>query len=203
MNERELVKRAKAGDYDAFTTLVNDNKNKIYSLAIKMIGNTEDAEDIVQETLLKAIDNIDRFREESSFGTWLYSIALNQARALLTKQKQTDLKPIEEYLPTKSAEDLHKKSIPNLFEWKDPHKELEDEELKKIIDKVIDSLPWKYKEVFLLRYLEELPIKEIAKIINESVASTKSRVLRAKLAIREQLSKVFKERYGEKMFRLH
>lgn len=202
MNERELVKRAKAGDFNAFTTLVNDNKNRIYSLAIKMTGNAEDAEDIVQETFLRVIDNIDRFREESSFGTWLYSIALNQTRALLAKQKQTDLKPIEEYLPTQTAKNLHEKSIPGFFEWKDPHKELEDEELKKIIDKTIDSLPLKYKEAFLLRYIEELPIKEVAKIINESVASTKSRVLRARLAIREQLSKVFEERYGKKMFRL-
>ena len=191
-----MIARAQAGDFDAFTTLVNANKNKIYALALKMTANAQDAEDIVQETFIKAIDNIEQFRGESSFGTWLYAIALNQARAHLTKQKQTDLKPIEEYLPTRSADDLHSLDSHNLFDWKDPHRLLEDEQLRAIIDAAIADLPVKYREAFLLRYIEELSIKEIAKIINESVASTKSRVLRARLALRDQISKALEDNYG-------
>ena len=199
MSETELIKQAKAGDFSAFAELVNANKSKIYALALKMTANPDDAEDIVQETFLKAIDKIDQFREESSFGTWLYSIALNESRAHLGKQKHADLKPIEEYLPTKSADDLHQGNNHQLFDWKDPHQELEEDELRKIIQEVIDELPLKYKEVFLLRYYEELSIKEIAKIINETIASTKSRVLRARLAIRDQLSTIFEDRYGKKV----
>ena len=191
-----MIARAQAGDFDAFTTLVNANKNKIYALALKMTANAQDAEDIVQETFIKAIDNIEQFRGESSFGTWLYAIALNQARAHLAKQKQTDLKPIEEYLPTRSADDLHSLDNHNLFDWKDPHRLLEDEQLRAIIDAAIADLPVKYREAFLLRYIEELSIKEIAKIINESVASTKSRVLRARLALRDQISKALEDNYG-------
>ncbi len=203
MNEQELVTRAKAGDFEAFTALVNANKGRLYALALKMSGNRQDAEDIVQDTFLKAIDNIDRFREESAFSTWLYSIGLNEARAHLARQKVADLKPIEEYLPTQSADEMHHAHHNNLFDWKDPHVELEERELREIIDRVIGALPFKYKEAFLLRYYENLSIKEIAGIIHESVASTKSRVLRARLAIRDELSKVFEDRYGKKMPGLH
>ena len=114
-----------------------------------------------------------------------------------------DLKPIEEYLPTQSADEMHHAHHNNLFDWKDPHVELEERELREIIDRVIGALPFKYKEAFLLRYYENLSIKEIAGIIHESVASTKSRVLRARLAIRDELSKVFEDRYGKKMPGLH
>lgn len=196
MNEHELVKRAQAGDFEAFTELVNANKSKIYALGLKMTANPQDADDIVQETFLKAIDNIEQFRGEASFGTWLYSIALNQSRAHLAKQKQTDLKPIEDYLPTKSADDLHSSGSHRMFDWKDPHELLENEELRNIIDGAIAELPVKYREVFLLRYYEELSIKDIAKVIKESVASTKSRVLRARLAVRDHLSKALEDKYG-------
>jgi len=196
MSEKELVARAQAGDFDAFSALVTANKTKIYALAVKMTGNSEDADDVVQDTLVKAIDNIEHFRGESSFGTWLYSIALNQTRALLSKKKQTDLKPIEEYLPSQPGQSLDEHNNSKLFDWKDPHAALEDQELKEIIDRELAALPYKYREAFLLKYYEELPIKEIAKIINESVASTKSRVLRARLALRERLAEIFEEQYG-------
>ncbi len=139
MSERELIVRAQAGDFQAFEVLVNANKGKIYALALKMTGNPQDAEDIVQETLLKAIDNIEQFRGESAFGTWLYSIALNQSRAHLAKQKQTELKQIEDYLPTRSAEEMHNHGGHKLFDWKDPHSLLEDDELRKIIDDALGN----------------------------------------------------------------
>lgn len=199
MNEKEDVKLAQSGDFQAFSRLIESNKSKLYALALKMTGNKLDAEDIVSETLIKAIDNIEKFRGDSAFGTWLYSIALNQSRALLAKQKQTDIKELEEYLPDKSSEEMHQNKSVQLFDWDDPHKQLESAELKEIIQQAIDQLPYKFKEVFLLRYFEELSIKEIAAMINETVASTKSRVLRAKLVVRENLSKTFEERYGQKM----
>ncbi|UCD64426.1 MAG: sigma-70 family RNA polymerase sigma factor, partial [Candidatus Zixiibacteriota bacterium] len=129
----------------------------------------------------------------------LYSIALNQARAHLARQKQADLRPIEDYLPTRSADDFHSGDKHRLFDWKDPHQLMESQELRRIMDEVIGSLPLKYREAFLLRYFEELSIKEIAKIINESVASTKSRVLRARLAVRDELSRRLEDRYGKEV----
>ncbi len=199
MNEKEDIKLAQSGDFEAFSRLIESNKSKLYALALKMTGNKLDAEDIVSETLIKAIDNIEKFRGESAFGTWLYSIALNQSRAHLAKQKQTELKNVEEYLPEQMSDEIHQKKNMQLFDWDDPHSQLESVELKRIIQQAIDQLPFKFKEVFLLRYLEELSIKEIAEMIDETVASTKSRVLRAKLVVRDFLSKTFEERYGQKM----
>jgi RNA polymerase sigma-70 factor (ECF subfamily) len=201
MDERELVQKAQAGDFEAFAELINAHKDKIYGLGLRLSGNSEDAEDIVQDTLLKAIDKIDQFRQESSFGTWLYAIALNQARTLLAKRKQTDLKPIDEYLPAHQHTDgaqTKADSTPahaSLFEWRDPEKLFESEELRQTINRLIAELPYKYREAFLLRYDEELSVKEIAKVIDESVAATKSRILRARLALREQLSEIFEERH--------
>jgi len=100
MDERQLVKQAQAGDFEAFAQLIKANKHKVYGLVRRLTANIEDAEDIVQESFLKAIDRIDQFRGESAFGTWLSSIALNEARALHAKKRQFDLKPIEDYLPS-------------------------------------------------------------------------------------------------------
>ena len=199
MDEKELVIQAKAGDFQAFSQLIEAHKSRIYALALKLSGNSQDAEDIVQDTFLKAIDKIDQFRGEASFGTWLYSIALNESRSLLAKQKHSELKPIEAYLPSADADEMHSPGNFRLFDWKDPHKLMESSELQKIMSQVIGELPYKYREAFLLRYHEEMSIKEIAKFIGESVASTKSRVLRARLALRDRLSKYFEEHYGQKM----
>ena len=147
MNEKKLVRKAKSGDFDAFAELVDANKGRIFALARKMTGNDQDAEDILQETLLKAIDKIDQFRGEAAFGSWLYSIALNQARQHPGREKRADLKPIEEYLPTQGTGHAHRNS--ELFEWRDPHALLENEELSEIIHEAVGELPVKYREAFL------------------------------------------------------
>ncbi len=203
MDEQQLVQRAKSGDFDAFNTLINMHKGRIYALAARMTGNEQDAEDIVQDTFLKAIDKIDQFRGEASFGTWLYSIALNESRAAMARQKHSDLAEIEEYLPAGNMHSSEGADTSRLFDWDDPHKVLENEELRRIMDELIAELPYKYRAAFVLRYQEELSIKEVAAIIKESEAATKSRVLRARLALRGKLSKIFEDRYGQGMPRIH
>ena len=199
MNEKELVQRAQAGDFKAFAELIGAHKSKIYGLARKLSGNDQDAEDIVQDTFLKAIDKIDQFRQEASFGTWLYTIALNESRAHFAKRKQSDLKPIEEYLPAGHAGDHQTADHHRLFDWQDPGRVMEKEELRRTIDRYIAELPYKYREAFVLRYVEEMSVKEVAKAINESEAATKSRILRARLALRDQLAEFFEERHDQKL----
>ena len=201
MNERELVKKAQAGDFEAFTELINAHKNKIFALARKLTGNSQDTEDIVQETFLKAIDKIDTFRSESSFGTWLYTIALNIARAQFAKQQQADLKPLEDYLPgyEHGPLDSSDSAQSRLFDWKDPHQELESSQLRQSISEALDELPYKYREAFILRYFEEMSVKEVAEMTGESVASAKSRILRARLALRDSLSKKFEGSYDKRL----
>ncbi|MBD3170655.1 MAG: sigma-70 family RNA polymerase sigma factor [candidate division Zixibacteria bacterium] len=199
MNEKKLVQQAQNGDFSAFTELINAHKGRIYSLALKMTNNPQDSEDIVQDTFLKAIDKIDQFRGEAAFGSWLYSIALNEIRGHFGKQKREDLKPVEEYLPAQGAHSEGGSNSAHVFDWGDPHRILESRELREVIDEAINELPIKYREAFVLRYFEELPVKEVAELIKESVAATKSRILRARLAVRDKLNSVFEDRYGRKM----
>ncbi len=198
MNEKKLVERARDSDFEAFQALVDRHKHKVYGLALRLTGNADDAQDVFQDALLRAIDGIDRFRGEASFGTWLYQIALNQARALYAGKNRADLKPIEELLPHASAHETgHGDS--RLFDWKDPHRVLEERELEEIIDSVVDELPFPNREAFVLRYIEELPVKEVARLTGQSPAATKSRILRARLALRQRLSEIFEDRYGEEV----
>lgn len=194
MDERELIARMRAGDFEAFSELVDDHKDKLFTLVHRLVGNKENAEDIIQETFLKAIDNIGQFRGESSFGTWLYAIALNLTRAHFAMLKETDLLPIEGYISL--GEETHE-GHSQLLDWQDPHKVLEIKEIRESVNSALSKLPIKYREAFLLRYYNEFSVKEVAKLICESEASTKSRILRARLAMRDYLSKAFEDRDGK------
>ena len=189
MNEKDLIRAAQKGDFKAFSTLIEGYKDKIYRLALKLTGNREDAEDVLQETFLKAIDNIDKFRMDSSFGTWLYSIALNHFRSGAAKDKRMDLKPIDEYLP-----DSHNDGISNLFDWGDPHDKFEKKQIMQIIESGLAEMKYIYSAPFILRYMEDMPVKEISEILKLSMPATKSRILRARLALRDRLSMSFQEK---------
>jgi RNA polymerase sigma-70 factor (ECF subfamily) len=188
MDEKELVKLAQGGDFDAFSRLIERHKDRIYRLALKLTGNHEDAEDIVQDTFLKAIDNIDRFRLESAFGTWLYTIALNSLRAHAGQRKKAAVKPLEQYLPAG-----HGGEAPELVEWGDPHKLFEQKQLQELIDSALAEMPDSYSMPFILRYIEDMSVEEVARLMRLSIPATKSRILRARLALREKLGDVFAE----------
>ncbi len=192
MKEREEIKKAQNGDFEAFNRLISGHKDKIYRLALKLTGNREDAEDLVQETFLKAVDNIDKFRIESSFGTWLYSIALNHFRASVGKQKRMDLKPIEDYLPGS-----HETDNKALYDWGNPHTQFEQKQIQEIIEKNLAGMSYKYSTPFILRYMEDMSVKEVADVLKLSIAATKSRILRTRLALRDELTEAFRERSHE------
>jgi len=192
MNEKELILAAQSGDFKAFSELIGQHKDKIYRLALKLSNNREDAEDILQETFLKAVDNIDKFRLDSSFGTWLYSIALNQFRARVAVQKRMDLKPIDDYLPGS-----HSGENENLFDWGDPYKIIEKKQMQELIDSILSSMRHIYSTPFILRYFEDMSVKEVASMLKLSIPATKSRILRARLELREKLTESLKERSSE------
>ncbi|MEE9442273.1 MAG: sigma-70 family RNA polymerase sigma factor [candidate division Zixibacteria bacterium] len=190
-DEQELIRLAQFGDFGAFNALIKEYQSKIYGLALKLSKNREDAEDIFQETFLKAIDNIKRFRGESVFGTWLYAIAVNVVRAKYGKESKADLLSIEEYLPAQKSH--HNEDIPELFDWNDPLSKMTDLEIKEKIENGLRELPLKYRIPFLLRYTQELSLQEVADTLNLSLAAAKSRVLRARLAMRQYLNDYFME----------
>jgi RNA polymerase sigma-70 factor (ECF subfamily) len=188
MDEKVLIARARQGDYDAFMSLVDAHRNRLFGLARRMTGNTEDAKDIVQETLLKAIDKIDQFRGEGSFGTWLYAIALNEGRAHLAHSRRFDAKSIDDML----AEKVHGEMGKSMTEWNDPHTILEQTELERAIGQAIGELPSDHAVPFSLRYMDEMSIKEIALLLGLTEAATKSRIMRARLVLRDKLDPLFK-----------
>jgi RNA polymerase sigma-70 factor (ECF subfamily) len=190
-DEKELVRAAQSGDFKAFTRLIEEYRPKIFGLALKLTKNREDAEDIFQETFLKAIDNIKKFRAESSFGTWLYAICVNAVRARYGRESQVDLLPLEDYLP--AGHEHHESETSELFDWNDPLSKMTNDEIRITLDKAIHELPLKYRIPFLLRYTQEMPVQEVADTLNIKLANAKSRILRARLALRKTLGDYFSE----------
>jgi RNA polymerase sigma-70 factor (ECF subfamily) len=190
MDEIELVEKAKLGDTKAFEELMKRTQDKIYNLGIKFFGNKEDAADLLQETYIKAYESLPNFEGRSSFSTWLYRIATNFALMKLRKEKMKKVS-IEEL---KELSDGSKDSI-DFYDWSEnPYLHYKNEELKEILNEAINSLPPKYKTIFILHDIEGLSIQEVAKILSLSVPTVKTRIHRSRLYLREKLSEYFKKK---------
>ncbi len=189
MKEIELVEKAKNGDTEAFEELVKRTKDKIYNLGIKILGNKEDAADLLQETFIKAYESLPNFEGRSSFSTWLYRIATNFALMKLRKEKYKKI----------SLDEIKKTSDGNykieISDWSNnPYFHYRNEELKEILNEAINSLPPKYKTIFILHDVEGLSIPEISEILSLSISTVKTRIHRARLYLREKLSEYFKKK---------
>jgi len=190
MNEIELVEKAKSGDTKAFEELMRRTQDKIYNLGIKFFGNKEDAADLLQETYIKAYESLPNFEGKSSFSTWLYRIATNFALMKLRKEKIKKVS-IEEL---KNLSNGLKNSI-DFYDWSEnPYLHYKNEELKEILNEAINSLPPKYKTIFILHDIEGLSIQEVAKILSLSIPTIKTRIHRSRLYLREKLSEYFKKK---------
>lgn len=184
------IEALRAGDRAEFARLVEACYTPIYRLALKMLANEQDAEDVLQTTFLKALQNIRNFEGRSSLSTWLYRIAVNEALMLL-RRKRPEV-PIDEN-PDEAEDSL---PLPEQFtDWCClPEQEFATAEAKKQLDLAIQKLPEKLRVVFLLRDIEGLSIKETGEALNLTETAVKTRLLRARLALREYLSAYFSER---------
>jgi RNA polymerase sigma-70 factor, ECF subfamily len=187
-DESVLVTEAKAGSYAAFEELVNRYEKKIYRLGLNLTGSPEDAEDVLQETFLKAFEHLPTFREDSRFYTWIVRIAINQGLMKLRKRRSSK----EVQLEDSSNDDGD--IIPREFaDWRpNPEQELERTELETILQNAANSLPMTFRTVFLLRDVEGLSTEETAEMLNLSEGAVKARLFRARLRLREELSKTLK-----------
>jgi RNA polymerase sigma-70 factor, ECF subfamily len=193
--EQALVERARAGDAQAFTELVTKYERKIYRLAKHITQNDEDAEDVLQESFLKAYSNLDSFQMQSKFYTWLVRIAVNEALMKLRKRKSDRTVSLDE--PHETDEDTVTREI---AVWDDdPEKRYSQDELRDILSRAIDALKPAFRTVFVLRDIEELSTEETAETLGISVPAVKSRLLRARLQLREKLTRQFK-RKGDDVF---
>jgi RNA polymerase sigma-70 factor (ECF subfamily) len=194
-DELPLVERARAGDAAAFSELVERYERKIYRLAKHITQNDEDAEDVLQESFLKAYSHLDSFQGDSKFYTWLVRIAVNEALMKLRKRKSDKTVSLDE--PQDTGEDLVAREI---AVWEDdPEKKYSREELADILNKAVDSLKPSFRTVFVLRDIEELSTEDTAETLGISVPAVKSRLLRARLQLREKLTRYFK-RKGDDVF---
>jgi RNA polymerase sigma-70 factor (ECF subfamily) len=185
LTENDLVRQAKEGNREALAELVSRYSDKIYNLALRILRNREDAEDVLQETFLQVLRKLDTFDERSTFFTWIYRIGTNTSLMKLRKKKQ-----IFAELPDKP--DLEDKVF---VDWsQDPSMDVQNEEIKNILDQAIGELSEIYRSVFILRDLEHLSIKETGKILNISEENVKIRLRRARLFLRDKISQQFQER---------
>jgi len=180
-----------SGDRDEFARLVDAYSGPIYRLAMKMLGDGQDAEDVLQNTFLNAFKHIRSFEGRSTLATWLYRIAANEALMMIRKQR-----PETTLTDTSLEDDEGEDYSPVQFvDWCClPEDELLSSEARSRLDRAIQRLPERLRIVFILRDLEGLSIEETSQALDLSQTAVKTRLLRARLNLREQLSSYYGER---------
>jgi RNA polymerase sigma-70 factor, ECF subfamily len=184
----------KAGDRAEFARLVDTYSGPVYRLALKILGDAQDAEDVLQETFIKAFRHLSEFEGRSSISTWLYRIAANESFMLL-RRRHPEAVSVEEGTQTADGE----QEPLQIVDWCClPEEEFLTAESREVLDKAIDHLSPGLKAVFLLRDIEGLSVRETAEALRVSEAAVKTRLLRARLQLREQLSIYYDERLKER-----
>jgi len=180
-----LVAAAQDGDFDAFATLVARHEQRLYALAMRIVRQRQDAEDVVQSTLVSALEGLGKFRGEAAFGTWVRRIATNKALNLLRKRRGLPVVPND--CPDGTDDCLPKPEY--LADWRsDLASTVEQRELRRLLDEGLDDLPESQRIVFVLRDVEGLSTREAARTLEISEANVKVRLMRARLKLREYLT---------------
>ena len=187
--EAELIMRVQSGDHDAFYDLVRPYERGVFMAALAIVNNDADAEEVAQEAIFKAFKALGRFRQEAKFSTWIIQIAINEARMKLRKDRRHLYESIDEGRKGDEEGDY----IPRDFaDWREiPSEALENARLREALKKALADLPPKYRQVLILRDVEHLNIAETAKLIGITEASVKTRLLRARLMMRDALAPGF------------
>jgi len=191
-SEMALVQAAKKGDLEAFSELVKRYDRNVFRIAQHITHNEEDAQDVVQDAFLKAYQNLEQFQGNSKFYTWLVRIAVNEALMKLRRRRSDKTVSIDEDVETEEG------SMPReVADWSpNPEQLYGQSELSDILKKTIQGLPPGFRTVFVLRDVEGLSTEETAEMLSLSIPAVKSRLLRARLQLRERLARYFKSKRG-------
>lgn len=182
--ESELIAAILAGDIQLYHQLIRPYERRVYLMSYSCMKNEKDAEDVAQETFIRAFRNLWAFRGESKFGTWLISIALNEARNRLRQQATTRLVSLDEA----SSEEIPA-SPALLRDWRElPSEVVERVEIRKLLQQAVESLPNIYQQVFLLRDVEELNVNDTAQILDISTSLVKARLHGARMMLQGLLA---------------
>jgi RNA polymerase sigma-70 factor (ECF subfamily) len=184
LTEDVLIRRVRDGEHDLFYELIRPYERRVYSAAFSILQNQADAEDVAQEAVLKAFKHIGQFRAEARFSTWLIQITVNEARMRRRKEHAHMIEPISGH------QDEEGNYTPRDFaDWREiPSETLERKEVRQKLAEALASLGEIYRDVFVLRDVQHLSIEETAKYLGISTASVKTRLLRARLMLRDLLS---------------
>jgi RNA polymerase sigma-70 factor, ECF subfamily len=185
-----LLERARGGDMAAFEALVARYRDRVFSLAFRMTGSEADAAEVAQETFLSAYQHLKDFRGEAAFGSWVHRIAANHALMRLRRARVDGSKQAEPAEPTFNQWGSHEE-YPQRDWSRDAEGQVLDAELREAIGQATDRLPLDYRQVFILKDVEGLSYEEIAELTGESVAAIKSRLHRARLALRTTIDKFY------------
>ncbi|MCI8303679.1 MAG: sigma-70 family RNA polymerase sigma factor [Lawsonibacter sp.] len=183
MNDRELAERAKQGDQEAFERLVLNNQNRVYTLALRLVNDREEAADLAQEAFVKAWQGLGSFQGESSFATWIYRLTTNACIDWLRKQKRR-----ESVEPAVSLDDEDSGWAEPAGWDQDPQLQLERRELGQALARALDRLPEWQRRVLTLRELSGLSYQEIGEALELDLGTVKSRISRARLTLRKILA---------------
>jgi len=189
-DEGSLISRARGGDGAAFTQLVNRYSRKVFRLAKHITQNNEDAEDVLQDTFLKAYEHLGEFQEQSKFYTWIVRIAVNESLMKLRKRRAGRIVSLDE--PVDTGEEMITREIAVWDE--NPEQRYSREEMHEILAQSVNGLAPIFRTVFVLRDIDELSTEETASALGISVPAVKSRLLRARLQLRDKLTRFFKRK---------
>ncbi len=188
--DHELIQRAQAGDFDAFEALVVGYQRRVYGLARRIVGQDADADEVVQLTFLSVIEHLREFRGEAKFSTWLLRIATNHALVLLRKRARHRTVSLGEEDRSANHNDAPHPEF--IAQWQEtPESIASRHETREILDEALGHLDEKYRVVFVLRDIEGFSVNEAAGMLDISVSNVKVRLLRARLMLRERLTKQF------------
>ena len=192
LEDRALLERAQEGDIEAFENLVERHRDRVYGLALRMTRSEADAAEITQDTFFAAYQDLKNFRGEAAFGSWVHRIAANNALMRLRHQRVVEA-ATEEMLGPEFTERGSLAEYPEIDWSRRADEKVLDEELGRAIRQATDRLPEGYREVFLLKDVEGMSYEEIAEMMGISVPAVKSRLHRARLALREEIDAFYKE----------
>jgi RNA polymerase sigma-70 factor (ECF subfamily) len=182
--EQELIAQVQRGQTELFYELVRPYERRVYAAALAILRNETDAEDAAQEAMLKALANIRQFRAESRFSTWLIQITVNEALMRRRRERTRMTEAIDDH-----RDDEGEYTPRDFADWREiPSEALERKEARQKLAEALAMLDRKYREVFVLRDMEQLNIQETAEALGISVASVKTRLLRARLMLRDLLA---------------
>lgn len=182
--ERELIAQVRRGHHELFYELVRPYERRVYAAAMAILRNETDAEDVAQEAMLKALANIGQFRAEARFSTWLIQITVNEALMRRRRERVGMIEGIDD-----RRDDEGEYTPRDFADWREiPSEALERKEVRQKLAEALASLDRKYREVFILRDMEQLNIQDTAETLGISIASVKTRLLRARLMLRDLLA---------------